>query len=255
MLRSRRRREQLFPSKHAIQKESQTMSVRTRILIDRIAQDIGEDPSTWRVPRGYPGVACSVLDSIYSTGNHYSGVKGLVSRYAALRGADSPKELLDGPAELIATVEAAGSAEGFADLTNNRWRAWARNTAPLKSHVALEAARLLDEAGLTSREEVQRAFEDQSVRQSSEISTAWKRLQGQRSGLTWHYFLMLNGLPGVKADRMIRRFVTRALDLPRTISAVEASQLVEAAASEIGVGYSTLDHAIWRFEARGETGP
>lgn len=66
---------------------------------------------------------------------------------------------------------------------------------------------------------------------------------------------MLNGLPGVKADRMIRRFVTRALDWSRPINAQEASELVEAAATEIGVEYSTLDHAIWRFEARGETGP
>ncbi|MFJ6044023.1 hypothetical protein [Brachybacterium paraconglomeratum] len=231
------------------------MSDRTSILIDRIVRDIGEDHLRWRVPRGYPGVACAVLDSIYSTGNHYSGVQSLVSRYAALRGTDAPTELLDGPAELIATMVGAGGAEGFAELTNNRWRAWARKTAPLKSHVALEAAQLLEKAGLTSREAVQRAFHDRSVRESSEISSAWKRLPGQRSGLTWHYFLMLNGLPGVKADRMIRRFVTDTLGLPRMISALEASHLVEAAAAEIGVGYSTLDHAIWRFEARGETGP
>lgn len=231
------------------------MSDRTRILINRIAQDIGEDHATWRVPRGYPSVACSVLDAIYSTGNHYSGVERLVSRYAALRGTDSPQELFDGPTELIATMERAGGSEGFAELTNNRWRAWARKSAPRKSHVALQAARLLEESGLTSREVVRGDFQDRSRRQSSEVSTAWKRLPGQRSGLTWHYFLMLNSLPGVKADRMIRRYVTCALGLPRTISATEASLLVEAAGDEIGVPYSTLDHAIWRFEARGETGP
>lgn len=230
------------------------MSDRTRVLVERIAQDIGEDRSIWRVPRGYPGVACSVLDAIYSTGNHYSGVERLVSRYAALQGANSPRQLLDGPGELIAAIEGAGGAEGFAELTNNRWRAWARRTAPRKSHVALEAARLLEDSGLTSREAVRRTFRDRPMRQSSEVSSAWKRLPGQRSGLTWHYFLMLNGLPGVKADRMIRRYVTRALGLPRTISATDASLLVEAAGDEIGVRYSTLDHAIWRFEARGKTG-
>lgn len=231
------------------------MTDRTRVLVERIAQDLGEDHSTWRVPRGYPGVACSVLDAIYSTGNHYSGVERLVSRYAALRGANSPQDLLDGPTELITTMEGAGGAEGFSELTNDRWRAWARNTAPQKSHVALQAARLLDDSGLTSREGVRQAFRDRATRQSSEVSSAWKRLPGQRSGLTWHYFLMLNGLPGVKADRMIRRYVTCSLDLPRTISATDASLLVEAAGNEIGVPYSTLDHAIWRFEARGETGP
>ena len=240
---------------YTVHEETRQLTNRTRILIDHIAQEIGEDHSTWRVPRGYPGVACAILDALYSTGNHYSGVKNLVSRYAALRGADTPQELLDGPKELIETVEGAGGAEKFAELTNNRWRAWARSTAPRKSYVALEAARLLEGSGLTSRNAVQQGFHGLPMRQTSDLSTAWKRLPGQRSGLTWHYFLMLNGLPGVKADRMIRRFVTDTLGLPRMISALEASHLVEAAAAEIGVGYSTLDHAIWRFEARGETGP
>ncbi len=41
----------------------------------------------------------------------------------------------------------------------------------------------------------------------------------------------------------------------RLISATDASLLVDAAGDEIGAPYSTLDHTIWRFEARGETGP
>jgi hypothetical protein len=62
---------------------------------------------------------------------------------------------------------------------------------------------------------------------------------------------MLSGLPGVKADRMVRRFVAAALELPNelAISAEDAGALVRDAASNLGVDERVLDYAIWRYES------
>jgi hypothetical protein len=81
--------------------------------------------------------------------------------------------------------------------------------------------------------------------------------------VTFHYFLILLGVPGVKADTMIRAFVDEALHGEGTVgngdetgvSAERAGDLVAAAAEDLGVSASDLDHAIWlhQREARGSS--
>jgi hypothetical protein len=77
--------------------------------------------------------------------------------------------------------------------------------------------------------------------------------------VTAEYFAMLLGHPGVKADTMIRRFVSKALTragLP-AVGRQEAHRLVKAAHEADGRGenLTRTDHAIWRFErARGSRG-
>jgi predicted nuclease of restriction endonuclease-like RecB superfamily len=61
---------------------------------------------------------------------------------------------------------------------------------------------------------------------------------------------MLVGLPGVKPDRMIRRFVADALAVDEAaVSEAEARRLVTAAAARLGVGLSDLDYAIWLHQS------
>jgi hypothetical protein len=47
--------------------------------------------------------------------------------------------------------------------------------------------------------------------QAEQLKQAWLAVPGQRSGISWRYLLMLAGIPEVKPDRMIRRFVADAL--------------------------------------------
>lgn len=79
------------------------------------------------------------------------------------------------------------------------------------------------------------------------MKRAWVSLPGQRSGITWNYFLMLAGIPGVKADRMIIGYTNRALG--RSVTAKEAGSLVGVVADQLGVSRTLLDHAIWRLES------
>ena len=43
------------------------------------------------------------------------------------------------------------------------------------------------------------------------LRSLWTALPSQGSAITWHYAHMLAGTQGVKPDRMIRRFVAKAL--------------------------------------------
>jgi hypothetical protein len=65
---------------------------------------------------------------------------------------------------------------------------------------------------------------------------------------TVNYFLILLGLPGVKPDRMIHRFLKDAAKHEFTDAAAE--QTITAAAQQLGVQPHVLDHAIWSFESK-----
>lgn len=59
---------------------------------------------------------------------------------------------------------------------------------------------------------------------------------------------MLAGVPGVKADRMVVRYVSRALG--RETDPRESALLVAAVADRYSLSQTRLDHAIWRRESR-----
>src|ERR1700694_1929444 len=66
--------------------------------------------------------------------------------------------------------------------------------------------------GVNTAEDLRSAANDPA--RLERIRTAWQKVPGQGSGITWHYAQMLAGVPGVKPDRMIIRFVAKALGLP-----------------------------------------
>lgn len=218
-------------------------------LLTQIQTDLGTDTSRWYVPEGYPSTALAILDSIYSTGNRYNGVVNLRSRYSALREEDGADASKDDARDLAGAIRLCGGPEAFAQATRNRWRTSSRTSAPRKAEAALRAAELLMDLDMPTRDAVRSAMHDRDAREGSDLAKGWYAIPGQRSGLTYTYFLMLLGLPGVKADRMIRRYVTRAVGSSRIVDAKSASRLVEKVADEINADYSTLDHTIWRFES------
>ncbi|WP_230082736.1 hypothetical protein [Arsenicicoccus cauae] len=64
--------------------------------------------------------------------------------------------------------------------------------------------------------------------------------------MTYSYLLLLAGLPSVKPDRMVLRFLQQALGADATLTTNHAVELVMAAAQELEVSPRTLDHVIWR---------
>ncbi|QEH93492.1 heme peroxidase [Dermacoccus abyssi] len=207
--------------------------------------DLGDD-TRWFKPEGYTSVALCLIDSIYSTGNHYSGVIDAVRRYRERRAADGADATFDSASDLALAAESWGGPEGLADVTKH-WRCWPSKNAPFKAQAVIDAADLLRRAGLETVEDVRRELSAPEAQIASPVKSAWLGIPGQRSGLTWTYFLMLAGVPGVKADRMVTRYIARVLD--RVVDPHEAALLVGAAADERGLSRTLLDHAIWRHES------
>ena len=73
--------------------------------------------------------------------------------------------------------------------------------------------------------------------------------------LTWHYVQMLAGIPGIKPDRFIIRFVADVLGLERkTVSTGFAVDALTATARTMGISATDLDHGIWEWQRKQKGG-
>ncbi|MFD2840390.1 hypothetical protein ACFSYH_07365 [Populibacterium corticicola] len=89
-------------------------------------------------------------------------------------------------------------------------------------------------------------------------SSAHKKAYISVKGLgpvTYEYFAMLLGTPGVKADTLISRFVNRTLDLPKPdeLSSANIRETIVALhqhESFRDINLSVFDNIIWRHESR-----
>jgi hypothetical protein len=107
----------------------------------------------------------------------------------------------------------------------------------------VEAAKALVAAGVTKAEHVC----------PEEHRSAYTRVHGLGK-VTWEYFTMLLGHPGIKADTWITRWVSDAVGADRQLTSEHANALLKEAATELGIGagnaepptLTQLDHAIWK---------
>jgi hypothetical protein len=118
----------------------------------------------------------------------------------------------------------------------------------LKAEAVLREARILEDEGVERPADLAGA----TLERLGHLQRRWSTVAGQASGVSWRAFSMLVGLPEVKPDRMIRRFVAAALGRPRetSVSVDEARRLVLAAARRLGVSPRALDYAIWAHQSR-----
>jgi hypothetical protein len=201
------------------------------------------DPGSWELPEAYAGCAIAVLASIWSIGVRYQSVERVLERYRALRAGEGADADADTPADLVAAIERVGGPDAFAEAMQNRQRTSTRNGI-LKAEAVMLAAAHLRDAGIDAPPELVHA----TPATLDVVRARWVTVPGQGSGISLDAFLMVCGRPGVKADRMVRRFVAAALEAP-SVSAERAGALVRDAARRIGVDERTLDYAIWRYES------
>jgi hypothetical protein len=95
--------------------------------------------------------------------------------------------------------------------------------------------------------EVNTFGDTEDTSRNDRVEQAIRKIPGQKSGISFSYFLMLAGSEGfVKADRMICRFVAEAMRQPATPAI--AQRLVLDAASNLGLSPRLLDYAIWNYQ-------
>jgi hypothetical protein len=191
------------------------------------------------VEYGYRSLPECVIDAVYSINAHYSGVRNVVRRY---------EEHVCGRELTITEFLVLLGSRSADELAESFFRNRAR-TSPrsgiLKAEAVVRFAGALQGAGIETRGDVQEPRTSHAQRRVLTIP-------GQRSGLSWRYFLMLAGAQDlVKPDRMILGFLEDVLD--RRFTADEAQWLLGAASSILAQTYPEitprgLDHQIWRFQ-------
>lgn len=196
---------------------------------------------TWSKPPGYPdSLALSIIDAIQSVGVKYGSVVNVIGHYRDHRGPEVANH--DGAVELVGVFDRLG-VEGFQTLVHNHHRVSTQPAALSKAEAIRQAAHLLARHAPTTSDLRARATDQ-------ELQQQWRALPGQRSGNTWRYLLMLAGVPGVKPDRMVRRFVARAVQRPgRSLSDDDLARLVTLAAYQLGIHPTLADHLIWRAQS------
>lgn len=194
-------------------------------LITACETDLG-DPDLWFMPDGYPdSLALCIIDSIYSTGARYSSVVNIISRYRDYRKQRGGDADTDGTDELATSITEVGGPDAWATQIGNRRPTSTQPGAPLKAEAILTLARVLPEHGVHSARHLRAAATKPDTLKG--IERAWRATPGQRSGITWDYALMLAQIPGVKADRMVIRYVARAIGAPpEKLSAERAARFV-----------------------------
>jgi hypothetical protein len=200
-----------------------------------------EDQDGWKPAPEYESVALALVDSIWSIGVRYGAVLKVVARYTAARLEQDADARRDTPEDLLSFIAGCGSIDAFADAVDNHQRTSSRNGI-LKAEAVRDAAALLAKHGVRTPEGL-RSLNGADL---GAVQTGWCQIRGQRSGLSWEYFLMLCGISGVKADRHVRRFVAEALSLTESqVGAAEARSLVIEASDNLGIDWRVADYAIW----------
>ncbi|WP_232320407.1 heme peroxidase [Rhodococcus sp. WMMA185] len=210
------------------------------------ACDVLGDRALWFRPDRYnDGLALCIIDSIQSTGSHYNSVVNVVKRYRASRNGAASS---DGTPELLTSFEDYGGVSGWAKRIGNQKPASTRAGASLKAAVIQEVAQKLHDAGVRTAADLRQhgAREPGNDERRRVTKKLWTSVEAQSSGITWEYALMLAGLPGAKADRMVVRFVSDAVGVS-DLSPERAAGLVRDAAGLLSVNATDLDHAIWRY--------
>ncbi|WP_458116560.1 hypothetical protein [Arthrobacter sp. D2-10] len=198
-------------------------------LLDQLTAELPrEEWKSWAGGRKGQ-IEAALTDAVLSIqanyGSEENGVRAAVRRYSDHVGESKPDDL----------ARLSKVAEPDLQIVLNNQRISGRT----KASAIAEAAHNLVHVGVRHA--------DQLDPKDSIHKRAYTSVHGL-GHVTWEYFGMLLGKPGVKADTWIQRFVGRALG--RKTGAEETRRVVIAASEKLKVNPIELDHAIWAYERR-----
>ncbi|MDQ7839166.1 MAG: hypothetical protein RDU59_11830 [Thermodesulfobacteriota bacterium] len=194
---------------------------------------------------GYGSLPLCVIDAIFSISVRYESVKNVIGRYCNFfrisQGTPDQQTLQ----EMIEAYRRYGVDYFVESIYSNRQRT-STSSGILKAEAVLRFACILRAHEVDVMRDITKLYDDYTF--EAEI----RNIPGQASGLSLRYFFMLSGNDDlVKPDRMITRFLQRALG--RAISMEEAQLLITEACRSLKPEFQhltprLLDHAIWNFQ-------
>ena len=205
----------------------------------------------------YASLPLCIIDAVFSIGVRYAGVTATIQRFCAntvwrVYGGDMANSGQGERAitDLLAILDGTKPENAAATLFGNRQRTSTRSGI-LKAEAVQRFARALLNAGINT-------FEDITQPRLESAKPVILTIPGQKSGISFDYFQMLAGNDGlIKPDRMVQRFVAKALEVTeRDIPPARAVLLVQAAVLALnsqGHAWTPrgLDYVVWKRESDG----
>jgi len=213
--------------------------------------DLGASPSAADGDE-YASLAQCVIDAVYSLGANYSSTQRTVeewskrNRWELRRGAGVGERTIEEFLEILEPYK--DRWDEMADVVFDNSQRTSSTSGIRKAEAVFHFATALRKFGINTRADALKLNTEGDLRREIES------IRGQVSGLSFKYCLMNAGRTDiVKADRMVRRFVAKALGL-RSVSAESAEKLVIEASSRLkaefpGLTATALDNKIWKFES------
>jgi hypothetical protein len=200
----------------------------------------------------YASLPLCVIDAVFSIGVRYESTERTVSDFCArYRWQRDGRERTGGDHAISDFLQILQSYENrwealACEVFHNRQRTSTRSGI-LKAEAVYRFAKTLQQFGVeTFADALKMGLRD-------DLRRAIKTIPGQASGLSYSYFLILAGNEdGVKADRMVMRFVANALGVPNVTPEL-AEELVRKASAMLRSEFpklmpSTLDNKIWKYQ-------
>lgn len=215
------------------------MSAQTDVRLEAVVDAVREIPAEnfSAYGGGWPDeISTALLDAVFSMRAVYRSERpgvGVSGRLSTFRDAHSEAK------NDLTLLHAVGERE------IERIMGSTKSAQRLKSVVAIEAARRFVESGVVTAND----FRSKDIAEMKKVYTSVRGL----GWVTFEYFSMHLGVPGVKADTMIVRFVNRALEANglQHVTPGETRSLVVEAHGQTGLGESLMhfDHAVWLSES------
>jgi hypothetical protein len=201
----------------------------------------------------YSSLALCVVDAVYSIGVRYESTWRTVSDFARRQCWEVDRKKASREYEVTDLLSILRPYEHrweqmAIEVFRNSQRTSSRSGI-LKAEAVYRFAQVLYSFGIETFSDALR------LGLRDEVKNAIAAIPGQGSGISYSYFLILAGHPdAVKPDRMVSRFVAKALGL-RNVTQQQCENLVRQACLLLRPEYpkltaSLLDHAIWEYQRK-----
>lgn len=203
----------------------------------------------------YDSLPQCVIDAVYSIGVRYTSTRRTVINYCNHTGVTRLSTPLGNPSDrhtindLLNNINSYPTiADCAACLFENKQQTSTTNGI-LKADAVKRFATVLRDNGIQTLHDIRTASPATIAAIESEI----KKIPGQRSGISFSYFLMLSGDDShMKIDRWLLRFVGNALGVRNFNNVPQAYADLIAVCEELKKTYPhltprLLDHTIWGF--------
>jgi hypothetical protein len=194
----------------------------------------------------YAHLPLCAIDSVFSIGVKYEGVKNTISRFCdhfKIEKYSSNQEM--STSDFLKLIEQYSIEELTENIFRNKQRT-STNNGILKSEAVILFLKVLQKFGVENLKDISK------INDSARFETEIKRIPGQKSGISLKYFFMLAGSDElIKPDRMILRFLENVTGKHLNLDdcqIVLAGVTVEMRKVGFNLSPKKLDNLIWNYQ-------